>query len=246
MKIITWNCNMAFRKKAAAILAMEPDILVIPECESTVKLVFDEGLKQPSSALWFGDNLHKGLAVLAYNGLELKLIGKGNPAIKTVAPIAVTGKDVELTLFAIWANNPQDPDGQYVTQVWKAIHHYKRLIKRERTLLLGDFNSNTIWDRPRRIGNHSDVVKYLKRRNISSAYHHHHGQQHGAEEHPTFYLYRHLDKPYHLDYCFVSADIANQLQSVEIGDHAVWTPYSDHVPLTVTFNIDSVYTNTGG
>ena len=27
MKIITWNCNMAFRKKAHIILALKPDIL---------------------------------------------------------------------------------------------------------------------------------------------------------------------------------------------------------------------------
>jgi exonuclease III len=33
MKIITWNCNMAFRKKADWILQYEPDILIIPECE---------------------------------------------------------------------------------------------------------------------------------------------------------------------------------------------------------------------
>ena len=30
MKIITWNCNMAFRKKAALILKHKPDILIVP------------------------------------------------------------------------------------------------------------------------------------------------------------------------------------------------------------------------
>ncbi len=33
MKIITWNCNMAFRKKTDFILAHKPDILLVPECE---------------------------------------------------------------------------------------------------------------------------------------------------------------------------------------------------------------------
>jgi len=28
MKIITWNCNMAFGKKAEAIVALKPDISV--------------------------------------------------------------------------------------------------------------------------------------------------------------------------------------------------------------------------
>ena len=40
MRIIAWNCNMAFRKKAQAILAMAPDILVLPECECSEKLIF--------------------------------------------------------------------------------------------------------------------------------------------------------------------------------------------------------------
>ncbi|HQD10259.1 MAG TPA: hypothetical protein PLQ65_11385, partial [Flavihumibacter sp.] len=40
MKIITWNCNMAFRKKADLMLAQQPDILVVPECEHPDKHVF--------------------------------------------------------------------------------------------------------------------------------------------------------------------------------------------------------------
>ena len=236
MKIITWNCNMAFRKKAEAILAFEPDILVIPECECIEKLIFKPDVKTPSSVLWFGTNQHKGLGILAYNGLQLTVIKKHKPGIKTVVPIAVTGGDYDFTLFAVWANNPDDPEGQYVEQVWKAVKHYKRLLKRERTILAGDFNSNTIWDKPRREGNHSVVVKYLEKHGIHSAYHLHHLQEQGKEQHPTFYLYRHQDKPYHMDYCFVSADILSCLASVEIGEHAAWAGYSDHVPVLVSFD----------
>jgi len=139
-----------------------------------------------------------------------------------------------LTFFAIWANNPNDKDGQYVEQVWKAIHHHDSLLKAKPAILTGDFNSNTIWDRPHRAGNHSSVVKYLEQRGIRSAYHLHHQQVQGTEQHPTFYLYRHQNKPYHLDYCFVSETIAKQIESVEIGAHDFWTKYSDHVPVIVT------------
>lgn len=34
MKVITWNCNMAFRKKDANILSYKPDLLIVPECET--------------------------------------------------------------------------------------------------------------------------------------------------------------------------------------------------------------------
>jgi len=240
MKIITWNCNMAFRKKADLILQYEPDILVLPECECIENLRFSDNPQKPSSALWFGNNKHKGLAILAYGGLKLTLIDNHQPDLQTIAPVRVTGGDFDFTLFAIWANNPNDPDGQYVEQVWKAIHHYDDLLLPKRTILAGDFNSNTIWDRKRRAGNHSNVVKYLEEKQIHSAYHLHHLQTQGKEQHPTFYLYRHSDKPYHLDYCFVSADIAVQLQNVEVGDHMFWSKYSDHVPLMVTFDSDNL------
>jgi hypothetical protein len=48
-------------------------------------------------------------------------------------------------------------------------------------------------------------------------------------------MYRHKDKPYHIDYCFVSADMAGKLRSVEVGKHGFWTKYSDHVPVMINF-----------
>jgi exonuclease III len=235
MKLITWNCNMAFRKKAHLLLAYQPDILVIPECEHPSRLLFSDDTLLPTDAIWVGDNQHKGLGIFSFGKYKLKKIRNHNPELKTIVPVAVSGGTVPFTLFAIWANNPADPDGQYVTQVWKAIHHYEKKIKRRQTILTGDFNSNTIWDRKSRLGNHSDVVNKLGKKKILSCYHHHHGQEQGREAHPTFYLYRHLDKPYHLDYCFASRDLADKIISVEIGEWDYWKQYSDHVPVMIEF-----------
>jgi exonuclease III len=33
MKIISWNCNGAFRKKFETIQSMDPDIMIVQECE---------------------------------------------------------------------------------------------------------------------------------------------------------------------------------------------------------------------
>jgi exodeoxyribonuclease-3 len=235
MKIITWNCNMAFRKKADLLLAHKPDILVIQECECVEKLIFNDHTSKPTDLLWFGTNRHKGMAVLSYGDLRLTALDCHNPALQMIIPISVTGGQSDFNLFAVWANNPHDPDGQYVEQVWKAIHQYDHLLSSKQTMLAGDFNSNTIWDRKRRAGNHSNVVKHLEEKGIYSAYHRQHQQIQGKEQHPTFYLYRHQNKPYHLDYCFVSEDMAERVQSVEIGDFESWARYSDHVPVTVDF-----------
>lgn len=236
MKIITWNCSMAFRKKAGLVLAYRPDIMVVPECEHPDKLLFQNDIPKPADTLWFGHNRNKGLAVFSYCNFKFTVLDVYNDRFKMIIPIAVTNGRFAFTLFAIWANNPHDPDGQYITQVWKALKHYDTLMTGGTVLLTGDFNSNTLWDRPKREGNHSDVVKKLEEKGIFSVYHHHFGHAQGKEQHPTFYLYRHKEKPYHLDYCFASVDMLHRLQSVEIGDHDVWCTYSDHVPVMVTFD----------
>ena len=128
MKIITWNCNMAFRKKADLVLAFEPDILVIQECECIEKLKFNSGGAKPTDILWFGNNKHKGLGIFSYGGLKLKALEVHNKDLQMIVPISVTGGEFDFNLFAVWAYNPTDPDGTYVEQVWKAIHHYDNLL----------------------------------------------------------------------------------------------------------------------
>lgn len=237
MKIITWNCNMAFRKKAGFILVHKPDILIIPECENIERLKFSKDVPLPTDMLWYGANQNKGLGVFSYSDYRFELLDCHNPDFKNVLPIAVTKGKVDFILFAVWANNPQDKDGQYVTQVWKAINYYEKLLSGTKTILIGDFNSNTIWDKPRREGNHSTVVTKLAEKNIFSVYHKFYDQEQGKEMHPTLFLYRHENKPYHLDYCFASNDFIEVLESVEIGSYEDWKMYSDHKPLIVKFGI---------
>ena len=236
MKIITWNCNMAFRKKAVHIMEHEPDILVIPECEHPDKLIFPDNAPRPTDILWFGKNKNKGLGIFSYNGYRCKRLDAHNENLQIIVPITVKKRTKTFTLFAIWANNPEDEDGQYVEQIWKALHCYEDLLSDKKVILTGDFNSNTIWDRPRRKGNHSHVVEFLEKKGISSAYHSFFTQVQGKETHPTLYMYRQFEKPYHIDYCFASSYFTKKIAAVEIGDHGNWCKHSDHVPVMVTFN----------
>ena len=235
MRIITWNCNMAFRKKADLILKYDPDIVVVPECENLDKLKFNAITRKPTDMLWFGTNANKGLGVFSYTDFRFKLLKTYKSEFKTIVPIGVTGRDYTFDLYAIWANNPGDPDGQYVEQIWKALHHYNKSLTKKQSVLIGDFNSNTIWDKKYREGNHSNIVKRLEKKGIVSCYHLYYKQIQGREEHPTLYLYRHKDKPYHIDYCFASKNLSDKMQSVEIGDHDLWRQHSDHMPVIVTF-----------
>lgn len=228
---------MAFRKKAEFILKHQPDILIVPECEHPDKLKFNKGTPVPNDIFWYGENRNKGLGVFSYSNYRFNLLESHNPGFKNILPLSVTGGELDFTLFAIWANNPQDKDGHYITQVWKAIHYYDALLSNTKTMLIGDFNSNTIWDKAYREGNHSTVVEKLEAKGIFSTYHQFYGLQQGKEVHPTLFMYRHKDKPYHIDYCFASVDLIEKLKNVEVGLYADWAHCSDHKPLSVTFEI---------
>lgn len=225
---------MAFRKKADRILEYDPDILIVPECEHPENLLFPPGTLKPQDILWFGRNKHKGLGIFSYGNFRFTVHDSYNPDFQLIIPILVTRNRHQFNLFAIWANNQQDKDGRYIEQVWKAVNHYDSLLTGKRTILIGDFNSNTIWDKEHKKHSHTGLVENLAEKGICSAYHLHHNQIQGSEKHPTLYMYRQKQRPYHIDYCFISADFVQKLKSVEIGDFKSWSKYSDHVPLIVT------------
>ena len=57
----------------------------------------------------------------------------------------------------------------------------------------------------------------------------------GTEVHPTFYMYRKIEKPYHIDYAFISESLISS-SKIDIGNKESWLEYSDHMPLFL--NID--------
>jgi exodeoxyribonuclease III len=236
LKVITWNCNMAFRKKSKFIEHYKPDILIVPECEHPDKLKFDSESICPNEIFWYGTNLNKGLGVFSYTNFKISLLEFHEERYKMILPLKVTNDNSTYTIFAIWANNPHDKNYQYIGQVWKAINFYQNQINNINTLLIGDFNSNTIWDKHYRDYNHSNVVKILAEKGIESLYHQYFEQQHGKEILPTLFLYRHQNKPYHIDYCFASTDMIEKLKKVQVGEYEDWIKLSDHMPLIIDFD----------
>jgi exodeoxyribonuclease-3 len=114
MKVITWNCNRAFRNKAEFILAHTPDILIVQECEHPDKLKFPANVLTPTDTLWYGENLNQGLGIFSYSNYRFKLHDTHNPGLRTIIPVSVTGGKFDFTLYAICANNKDDPDGRYI------------------------------------------------------------------------------------------------------------------------------------
>ena len=235
MRIIIWNCNMAFRRKAKQILTLKPNIIIVPECESLEKLKFTDETLLPKDKFWFGEKANKGLGVFTYGNYSISKNINHNKEYRFVVPLLIDNEIDKFNLIAVWAQKP-DTHNNYGIQVWNAINYYSDLLKEEKLINAGDFNSNSIWDKPNREANHSNIVKLLNEKEILSTYHYYSKEEQGKETKPTLFLQKKLNRKYHIDYCFASKTMINKLKNVAIGNHENWIKYSDHAPLIVTFD----------
>ncbi len=135
-------------------------------------------------------------------------------------------------LLAAWTREAGSPTFRYIGQLWKLLQRHSRFLEAENAILIGDLNSNFCWDVTDRWWNHMDVVRELHNMGLRSAYHHFTGEKQGQEVTPTFYMYRRKDRPYHIDYAFVSQSLLTDA-AFSIGDPCFWLEISDHMPLLV-------------
>jgi exonuclease III len=224
MRLVTWNAARGkFAAKAPLLSELDGDIAVIQEVAPPVDA--------DPRILWFGSG-QQGVAVIArepYRITPLPVI-EGVPSY--VVPVAVDGPSGEFVLFAVWTIDSKPL--QYVRSLATAIDLYSEIFRSKSAVVAGDFNSNAIWDtrHPAHL-NHSSVVSRLKGHGLISAYHHLRDENHGEESEKTFHLYRHEDKAYHIDYCFLPAAWSDRLSRAEIGLYEDWRVHSDHRPLLV-------------
>jgi Endonuclease/Exonuclease/phosphatase family len=227
VRIVSWNCQMGFRgAKLDALLALSPDLMVVQECaETDVRALIGEGF----AVIWEGENPHKGHAVVARKGLRISLDPCHDPELAYFLPVNVQSPEEDLQLLAIWAFNHRAKTAKR----WpldEALAHYMPFFGGRSAVVVGDFNNHLQWDTPTRpIFQRS--LDVLASGELRSSWHHVHGKRHGDEGRGTIYWYRHVDKPYHIDYCFVSSDIS--IDAAEIGLPRAWLSLSDHCPLVV-------------
>ena len=133
--------------------------------------------------------------------------------------------------FGLWNHQANSPTFKYIGQFWKFLQINKSFMKD--SFIIGDFNSNSIWDVWDRWWNHSDVVRELNEINIRSLYHEFYNEEQGKESTPTFYLQKNLIKKYHIDYAFADKGKFPVIKKLSIGEHLDWLDSSDHMPIFI-------------
>lgn len=220
MKIVSWNCGGKFREKFQDIIAVDADIYVIQECENPAECKSITYREFAHNYLWIGENKNKGLGVFAKNDIQLRENNWQKYCLRNFLSVRVNDL---FDLVAVWACKPYIEE-YYIYQSINIPNYTTQ------TVIIGDFNSNAIWDRKHDTRTHSSVVQQLAEIGLYSAYHQISGEKQGEETIPTFYLYRHSDKGYHIDYCFTGR---NNIKDFHILHNADWLVKSDHMPILI-------------
>jgi exonuclease III len=221
MKVLTWNCNLVFRKDFELIRHFDADIIVIQECE---KLDLDqfEGYKSH----WIGMNDSKGLAVLT-KGESIFPSDLFRSDLVYFLPVSFGTTAV----LGVWAFNGR-AGGKVLNgsgYVLDALSHYEKWIKSHKKIVIaGDFNNAPYFDKPGHINNFVDINSRLNNFGLTSAYHNYSGELIGSESKFTHYHQKNPNKGFHIDYTYTNFQT---ITSVEIGKLEDWVSVSDHVPL---------------
>ena len=231
MRLITWNCQGAFRKKYLLIASQSPDLAVIPECEHPDKLTWKKG-SPPTSVLWVGENCSRGLGIFSWTGLEMSLLDGYDRTIRHCAPVQVSAP-FQFNLVAIWAMDHPDRKLSYSAQVYQAVAAYREFILQADTVFMGDFNSSHRSTPRSRIGNHTTLSNALSILGMISAYHLYFHERQGQEKRFTYFRGRKLERCSHIDYAFIPTRWLRRLKRVAVGEPGEWLTQSDHCPVTV-------------
>jgi len=232
MKIVTWNCNGALRKKYLALEKFDADILVVQECEDPAQSS-KAYAKWAGDYLWTGENKNKGIGVFSKRGLTLEILDWPDDSLRQFLPCRVNDS---VNLLAVWTMQANSPTFQYIGQFWKYLQLNRDRLSDPNTVICGDFNSNVCWDKKNRHWNHCDVVRELEELDIHSMYHGLSGEPQGEETKPTLFMQRKLERPYHIDYAFVSKPLMKN-GSIEVGHPEQWLEVSDHMPIVFSLSL---------
>lgn len=236
MRIITWNCNQSFKNKINLILSYEPDILIIQESENFEQVDLDNLKSNPTQYFWCGDNARKGMSVFNFSTthtlkeLECNLLNNN----RWVMPFKLEGDTFNFNLFAVWAMNQRGGNKviNKVRPIYRTFQEFSNLLP-DPSVIVGDFNNHTVWDNKYKthLGSFSDLLTMFKDYQIYSSYHEHNNIAFGAEEQHTLSFRKNLSTSYHIDYCFCSKVLLDNLKGIIIEKREDWIKLSDHVPL---------------
>ena len=231
MKLLSWNCQMAYRKKQHLIEEFQPDIAIIQECEHTDKIESEKIYQK----LWVGDNEHKGVGIFSYNpAISMELIPFPEQNNRWFIPVKLSNG---MSIMAVWAMYHRGNEViDNIQPSYRTINAHQALIG-EMDCILGDFNDNVIWDKKSKKAfnnsNFAELLALLNSLGFNSVYHELYAEAPGEETRPTHIWRKSYETTYHIDYVFLRNTLFDRVQKYELLDQESWIKVSDHFPMLI-------------
>lgn len=227
LKIVSWNCNGKFRKKFKEIIEEDADIYVIQECEDPAQSS-DEEYREfaGDNYFWIGHLHYKGLGIFAKEDVNIERMDD-NGEFEHFLPVRVNDR---FNLLGVWAmgRNKEKGLNAYVEMIHDYFDANENLFD-ENLIMCGDFNSSVEFnDHHPEKKNHTVLNEKLECKGLISVYHSKNKEKQGCEKAKTFYLTRHLNRSFHLDFVYAGEGVVREF---DILDHYKWINVSDHLPL---------------
>jgi exodeoxyribonuclease-3 len=147
LRIVTWNCQMGLDKKVDALLSLNPDVAVVPECSEQSAIALQQ---RGFNTRWLGSNPHKGLGVISRQDWVLRSLPQ--PEQKWIAPIAVDAP-TPFILIAVWACVAGEKrEERYIGQVYQALMAHPEWFNGSPVVVAGDFTATKSWTSKERSG----------------------------------------------------------------------------------------------
>lgn len=233
MKLVSWNCRKGLNKtKNQKLLELAPDLAIIQESfhpnEFQQDILFE-------NAIWVGEEKKNGLgiSILSFSkDYQLSLL-VDEVKYDWVVPIKVSGKE-NFILIAVWTKRM--PGFSYGKVLYSALQEYESLIQNDPVIIMGDFNlDKRVPSSFTGVGGYGKIMGLFESYGLKSCYHSNSMEEFSLESAATYYHYGKVDMPFHIDYCFVSQDVLQGMQTFHIGTAEEYLSLSDHVPLVLEF-----------
>ncbi|MFN0027577.1 MAG: endonuclease/exonuclease/phosphatase family protein [Acidimicrobiales bacterium] len=231
MRVLCWNVRGATDAKWDHVLELQPDVAVLAEVAQHPRRLQPSLLEPAPAWQWVGVNPAKGLAVSAF-GARAATCGVLAPA--ATGRWSVAARLGSLTVLGIWSC--PSAGGTYGTEVVRALDAHARWLDPDAEVIVaGDFNIDGAGALRRRSGAFNKVIDRFGELGLTSAYHTVWHEPFGAESSPTYFHHRNRARPFHIDFCFLSAPLLHRLRAVTVGSYDQWVAsgISDHAPLLI-------------
>lgn len=234
MRLASWNCAGGFKRKAAALAGLKPDLAVVCEVKESALCAAEGG-----DAHWCGHAPDaKGLALIGFEGWAIKPVYQG--LLPNIMAAEANFQDKSLLMIGVWTVPSQgsytlplmamcnDPEFGALIDMWR----------NKPVILAGDFNASDAF--PRERPPFSAVRKAMEKAGFRSLWHDRMEEEFGQESRATHYHQWKEYKPFHIDYIFGNQVAHACCRSLEIGGFDEWThaKTSDHAPIVGEFDLE--------